>query len=126
MSNKKQEKDKPKLPGEDPRLHAISQSYRRKLMETIEIKPMENLKLQSRVNTEKLIRINGLGESYLDLLEEAGVDSMKELARRNADNLYDKLVAVNLRKKLVRRLPSKDRVKEWIKQAKKSRKVVKY
>ena len=41
------------------------------------------------VNLADLMRINGVGEEYADLLEEAGVDTVKELATRNAGNLAE-------------------------------------
>ena len=70
------------------------------------------------VNLADLMRIKGIGEEYSDLLEEAGVDTVKELRNRNADNLYEALVAVNEEKKLVRQLPHPRQVADWIKQAK--------
>jgi len=50
------------------------------------------------INHADLFRIKGIAEEYSDLLEEAGVDTVPELAQRNADNLYAKLVEVNPRK----------------------------
>ncbi|MGD8902781.1 MAG: DUF4332 domain-containing protein, partial [Anaerolineae bacterium] len=47
------------------------------------------------VNLADLFRIKGVGEEYSDLLEEAGVDTVPELAQRNAENLYAKLQEVN-------------------------------
>jgi predicted flap endonuclease-1-like 5' DNA nuclease len=58
------------------------------------------------VNHVDLFRIKGVGEEYSDLLEEAGVDTVPELAQRNPENLYQKLVAVNQEKRLVRQLPN--------------------
>ncbi len=58
------------------------------------------------VNRADLMRINGVGEEFSDLLEAAGVDSPMELAQRNAENLYEKLVEVNDAKNLVNRVPS--------------------
>lgn len=78
------------------------------------------------VNRADLFRITGIGEEYADLLEAAGVDTVPELAQRNPDNLYEKLVAVNEEKKLVRRLPSRDDVRNWIEQAKTLPRVVTY
>jgi predicted flap endonuclease-1-like 5' DNA nuclease len=72
----------------------------------------------SWVNLSDLIRIKGISEQYSDLLEEAGVDTVVELARRNPDNLYAKLQEVNAEKKLVRRLPAANTVADWIAQAK--------
>jgi len=65
-----------------------------------------------------LFRIKGIGEEYADLLEAAGVDTVPELARRNPENLFQKLVEVNAEKLLVRRLPSIGLVRSWVEQAK--------
>jgi predicted flap endonuclease-1-like 5' DNA nuclease len=70
------------------------------------------------VNHVDLWRIKGVAEEYSDLLEEAGVDTCPELAQRRADNLYEKLVAVNQENQLVRRLPTQSQVANWIEQAK--------
>lgn len=70
------------------------------------------------VNLADLFRIKGIGEEYSDLLEEAGVDSVPELAQRNPDNLHSKLVEINDAKSLVRQLPSADAVQSWVEQAK--------
>jgi len=78
------------------------------------------------VNLADLMRIKGMGEEYTDLMEEAGVDTVKELARRVPGNLHKKLEEVNKAKKLVRRLPSLDEVKDWIEQAKKLPAMVEY
>ncbi len=70
------------------------------------------------VNHVDLFRIKGVGEEYADLLEEAGVDTVVELAQRNPENLYNKLVEINAAKKLVRKMPVKSQVEDWIEQAK--------
>jgi len=70
------------------------------------------------VNHVDLFRIKGVGEEYADLLEEAGVDTVVELAQRKADNLYKKMVEANEAKKLVRKLPTQAQVAGWIEQAK--------
>lgn len=70
------------------------------------------------VNLADLMRIKGVGEEYSDLLEEAGVDTVKELRNRNADNLYAALLSTNAEKKLVRQLPSRRQVADWVSQAK--------
>ena len=70
------------------------------------------------VNRADLFRIKGIGEEYSDLLEAAGVDTVPELAQRNADNLYVTLGEVNAQKHLVRKRPSKQQVADWIEQAK--------
>lgn len=78
------------------------------------------------VNHADLWRIKGVSEEYSDLLEEAGVDTVIELAQRNPQNLYEKMVEVNRWKKLVRRLPSERQVVDWVAQAKKLPRVVTY
>ena len=78
------------------------------------------------VNHADLWRITGVGEEYSDLLEEAGVDTVVELAQRNPENLYEKMVEVNLAKKLVRRLPSARQVAMWVDEAKTLPRVVTY
>ena len=78
------------------------------------------------VNLADLFRIKGVGEEYSDLLEEAGVDTVVEMAKRRADNLYQKVLEVSKAKKLVRRPPSEGMVADWIAQAKKLPRVVKY
>jgi predicted flap endonuclease-1-like 5' DNA nuclease len=78
------------------------------------------------VNHVDLFRIKGVGEEYADLLEEAGVDTVVELAQRVPENLYKKALEVNARKKLVRRPPSKKMIAGWVAQAKKLPRKVSY
>lgn len=70
------------------------------------------------VNHADLFRIKGIGEEYSDLLEEAGVDTVVELATRNAANLLEKMALVNAEKNLVRRLPTLGMVTDWVEMAK--------
>jgi predicted flap endonuclease-1-like 5' DNA nuclease len=70
------------------------------------------------VNLADLFRVPGIGEEYSDLLEEAGVDTVKELRNRNPENLHKALQEVNARKHLVRQLPGFGQVDSWIKAAK--------
>ena len=70
------------------------------------------------VNMVDLFRINGVAGEYAELLECAGVDTVKELATRNAENLAAKVQEVNDEKKLTRRVPNLDAIKDWIQQAK--------
>ncbi len=78
------------------------------------------------VNHADLFRIKGVGEEYADLLEEAGVDTVPELAQRNPANLHAKLGEVNAAKKLVRRLPTAAQVADWVEQAKALPRVITY
>ena len=78
------------------------------------------------VNLSDLFRIKGIGEEYSDLIEEAGVDTVAELARRNPENLHAKIIEVNEEKELVRRPPSLEQVRGWVEQAKKLPRKVEY
>jgi predicted flap endonuclease-1-like 5' DNA nuclease len=78
------------------------------------------------VNRVDLYRINGVGSEYSDLLEVAGVDTVPELAQRNAANLTKTLAEAAAARNLVRRLPTEDVVAGWIEQAKKLPRVVQY
>lgn len=78
------------------------------------------------VNLADLYRIKGIGSEYSDLLEEAGVDTVVELSKRVADNLYAKMEEVNKAKNLVNKMPGVKQVKKWIEQAKKLPRVVSY
>lgn len=78
------------------------------------------------VNHVDLFRIKGVGEEYADLLEEAGVDTVPELAQRKPENLVEKMAEVNKTKKLVRRLPVLSQVSSWVEQAKKLPRMISY
>ncbi len=78
------------------------------------------------VNHSDLFRIKGVAEEYSDLLEEAGVDTVVELAQRNAANLFQKMGEVNVAKKLVRKMPTENQVADWIAQAKKLPRILHY
>jgi len=68
-------------------------------------------------NMADLFRVKGVGGEYAELLECAGVDTVKELATRNAANLTAKMAEVNEQKKLTRRVPSEKEVTKWVEQA---------
>ena len=69
-------------------------------------------------NHADLMRIDGVGSEYAELLKEAGVGTITELSRRTAPNLHEKLKAVNGARKLARRLPSVRCLENWIAEAK--------
>ena len=77
-------------------------------------------------NRADLARIKGVGSEYADLLECAGVDTVPELAQRNAANLHAKMAELNEEKKLVRALPSAKQVEGWVKQAKELPRAIHY
>ncbi len=70
-------------------------------------------------NMADLYRIKGVGSEYSELLEAAGVDTVKEMRNRNALNLYEKMKEVNTKKKLVRQLPGLRKVEGFVVAAKK-------
>lgn len=79
---------------------------------------IEEAKILKWANMADLIRIKGVGEEFSELLEAAGVDTVKELKTRRPETLTAKLVEVNTAKKLCRRTPAVTEVARWIEQAK--------
>ena len=79
---------------------------------------IDESKILTWVNMADLFRVKGIGEEYSQLLEAAGVDTVKELRNRRADNLHAKMEEVNKSKKLVRQLPYLKNIEKWIEQAK--------
>ncbi len=71
------------------------------------------------VNMADLYRVPGVGSEYSELLERAGVDTVKELRNRKPENLHAKMAEVNAQKKLVRQLPGLKTVQAWVEAAKK-------
>ncbi len=76
------------------------------------------------VNQADLQRVKGVGEEYGELLERSGVDSVPELAQRNAANLAAKMAEVNKTLNLTGAVPSEKSVESWIEHAKQLAKVV--
>ena len=70
------------------------------------------------VNRADLFRVRGVGSEYSDLLEGSGVDTVRELAKRDPVKLYNTLLQVNAKKKLVRQVPALKLVRAWVRQAK--------
>lgn len=70
------------------------------------------------LNRADLARVKGIGEGYADLLEHAGVDTVPELAQRNAANLHAKLLEANVEKKIFTSPPSETQVAKWVEEAK--------
>lgn len=69
-------------------------------------------------NHADLMRINGVGPQFSELLEASGVDTVKELRNRVPENLHKKLEEVNEAKNLVNRVPALVEVEKMIAQAK--------
>ena len=74
-------------------------------------------KLLKWANLADLMRISGIGGEFSELLEAAGVDTVKELRTRNVENLAAKLTAVNAEKKLTRIVPSAKTIRKWVDRA---------
>jgi predicted flap endonuclease-1-like 5' DNA nuclease len=83
-------------------------------------------KILDWVNMADLFRIKGIASQFAELLKAAGVDTVKELRNRNAENLHARLNEVNLEKNLTRVVPSLDKVADFIEQAKQLEPLVTY
>ncbi len=83
----------------------------------------EILKLANRAD---LARIKGVSGVYSDLLELVGVDTVKELATRRADNLHAKIIALNERDKITGKPPALTAIEDWIAQAAAAPKILTY
>lgn len=94
--------------------------------EAAKVSGIDEKKILKWVNMADLYRIKGVGSEYSELLEKAGVDTVKELRNRNPENLHAKMLEVNAKKKLVRRPPSVKFVKKWVAHAKKLKPMVSY
>jgi predicted flap endonuclease-1-like 5' DNA nuclease len=78
------------------------------------------------VNMADLMRVPGIGEEFSELLEYAGVDTVKELRNRNPENLFQAMVEASKKRNLVRRTPYLSEVQSWVEHAKKLDPVVTY
>ena len=76
------------------------------------------------VNMCDLFRVRGVATQYAELLEAAGVDTVKELRNRNSENLTEAMSKANVEKQLVRILPNRKQVSGWIEHAKSLQPVV--
>ena len=70
-------------------------------------------------NMADRMRIKGIAEDYAELLEAAGVDTVRELKYRNPTNLAKAMADANTKRKLVELLPSEKAVRRWIEHARK-------
>jgi len=85
---------------------------------TAETTGVSEAQLLKWVNMADLMRISGIGAEFSELLEAAGVDTVKELRNRKPANLAAKMAEVNAAKKLTRAVPSEKTVTGWVEQAK--------
>lgn len=98
-------------------------SGRAKVAEATGISPKLILKW---TNHADLMRINGIAGQFAELLEAAGVDTVKEFRHRVPANLHPKLVEVNEQKNLCNRVPSLSEVEKMIAQAKELEPLITY
>lgn len=90
-----------------------------------ELKMSEQMILE-HANRCDLARVVGIGKVFSNLLENAGVDTVKELAARVPENLHQTLVEKNARKRYAKRNPTLKEVTDWIEQAKQLPKILEY
>jgi predicted flap endonuclease-1-like 5' DNA nuclease len=96
---------------------------RKELSQTIGVNATIILDLANRAD---LARVKGIGRVYSDLMEEAGVDTVIELAQRVPANLHAKLIEINTRRQLTQRPPSLDQVANFVEQAKSLPRMLEY
>lgn len=97
---------------------AMKAGERRELAKKVGMTPSQLLEL---VNRADLARIRGIGDVFANLLEDAGVDSVKELARRRPDHLHAALLKANEASQRVGRVPNEEMITGWIDEAKRLR-----
>ena len=95
--------------------HARTPRGRKHLAEAAGIPDANILKW---VKMADLMRIRGVAEDYAELLGAAGVETVKELKRRNAAKLAAQLADINSRKRIVTLVPTQYRLERWIEEAK--------
>ena len=79
---------------------------------------LEPRDIQQWVNHSDLLRVKGVGAEYAELLVAAGVDTLRDLRRRNPTALLAKIIGLNGNARVVRRLPTESMVEVWIEAAK--------
>lgn len=77
-------------------------------------------------NHADLMRINGVAGQFAELLEAAGVDTVKELKHRVPANLLAKMEEVNAKKNLVNRVPGLPEIEKMVQQAKELEPIMTY
>jgi predicted flap endonuclease-1-like 5' DNA nuclease len=102
---------------------AASPGQRKALAEHAGVESRVILELANRAD---LSRVKGVAGAYSDLLEKAGVDTVKELAARRPDNLHAKILETNEQEKLTPQPPSASMVEGWVAQAKDLPKILTY
>jgi predicted flap endonuclease-1-like 5' DNA nuclease len=98
-------------------------SGRKELAARLGVEPRDILEMANRAD---LSRVRGIGGVFSDLLEQAGVDTVKELATRRPDHLHKKLVLTNAEQRLAGRVPTLEMVQGWVAQAKELPRSIEY
>ena len=96
--------------------HTRTQQQRTELAHKVGTTPVVIKELANRAD---LMRLTGVGGDFSNMLEEAGVNSCKELQHRVPEKLYTTLAAIHTDKKIGHRAPALAQVTEWIAEAKK-------
>ena len=92
-----------------------SPEARKGLAKQVGVDPKALMELLNRADMD---RVAGIGGAYANLLEEAGVDTVKELSKRTPANLHAKLIEINTSKKITTHPPTLQQVESWVKEAK--------
>lgn len=95
--------------------HAQTPSQRTALAHKVGTTPQA---IKELANRSDLMRLKGVGGDLSNLLEEAGVNSCKELQHRTPESLHVTLVKLNESQKIAHHVPSVAQVTEWIAEAK--------
>ena len=79
--------------------------------------PISERSILEWVNDADLMRLDGVGSEFADLLDAARVDSCAELARRNVKNLAETFQELDAaRTNTVRPVPPEATITRWIEQ----------
>lgn len=93
---------------------AATRRRRTELSKSTGVTPRE---LQTWVHHADLLRVRGVGTEYAELLVAAGVDTLRDLRRRNPTALLAKIIGLNGSHHVVSRLPTESMVEGWIEEA---------
>lgn len=85
------------------------------LAKLVNVDPKELMELLNRADLD---RVGGIGAAYANLLEEIGVDTVKELSKRVPANLFAKILEINTVKKITTHPPTLQQVEAWVMEAK--------
>lgn len=91
-----------------------TEKQRADLAHAVGVKPQVLKEFHNRAD---LMRLKGVGGDLSNLLEEAGVNSCKELRHRKAESLHEALVKIQAEKKIAHHTPTLAQITEWIKEA---------